>query len=239
MSMFYTEIAKYYDYIFPTGKMQLQLITESAGRRPKDILDVACGSGGYSKSLSDMGYFVTAIDLDEKMVQSLKEKDDKINARVLNMLNIDELNQTFDLIFCIGNSLVHLNSLDEIRVFIQSCKKNLEYNGKLIMQIVNYDRILAKNIKELPTIKNEEKDLTFERYYSYLVEEHRINFKTILTVDGKVLDNDVILFPIKSTELKEILEDVGFTNIEFYGSFKKDKYEPMESFSLVIVSQNK
>ena len=239
MTMFYTEIAKYYDYIFPTGKMQLQFITESAGQPPKDILDVACGSGGYSKSLSDAGYSITAIDLDEKMVQSLKEKDDKINAQVLNMLNISELHQTFDLIFCIGNSIVHLNGLEEIETFIKSCKNNLKDNGTLILQIVNYDRILAKDIRELPTIKNEEKNLIFERYYSYLEEQHRVNFKTILTVDDKVLENDVILFPIKSTEIKEILEDAGFANIEFYGSFKKDKYEPLESFPLVIVSQNK
>src|SRR5690554_4626064 len=98
MSKFYTEIAKYYDYIFPTGNAQLNLLKEVAGEPPKTILDVACGSGGYSMALRDLGYNVTAIDLDESMVNKLKDKDDDINARVMNMLDIDNLEEEFDLI---------------------------------------------------------------------------------------------------------------------------------------------
>lgn len=118
MTKFYTRIADYYDNIFPTGEAQLQLISKTAGQPPKDILDVACGSGGYSNGLSDMGYRITAIDLDEKMVESLKEKDDNIDARVLNMLHIEQLPGKYDLIFCIGNSLVHLNDPGEIGAFL-------------------------------------------------------------------------------------------------------------------------
>jgi 2-polyprenyl-3-methyl-5-hydroxy-6-metoxy-1,4-benzoquinol methylase len=237
MTKFYSEIAKYYDDIFPTGDEELQLISETAGQPPKDILDAACGSGGYSKNLSNMGYSVTAIDLDEKMVQSLKEKDEKINARVLNMLYINELPGTFDLIFCIGNSLVHLNSLPEIGAFLNSCKNKLKTGGKLILQIVNYDRILERGIKSLPTIINEEKNLSFERYYNHLPNQHRIDFMTILNINGEALENHVDLFPVKSEELKELLEASGFTKAEFYGSFEKDKYEPMDSFQLVIIAE--
>jgi len=237
MEKFYTEIARYYDYIFPVGNAQLQLILETAGHPPKEILDVACGSGGYSKSLSDMGYSVTAIDLDESMVQILKEKDERINAQVLNMLDINDLTGSFNLIFCIGNSLVHLNDLKEIGLFLKSCKNKLKTNGKLLLQIVNYDRILDKEITSLPEIKNEEKNLRFERYYNYLPEQHKIDFKTILTVNGEVLENHILLFPIKSEELKELLKAAGFTGVEFYGSFKKDNYEPMESFSLVVIAE--
>ncbi len=237
MTNFYTEIAKYYDDIFPTGAAQLQLIRETAGKPPKEILDVACGSGGYSKSLSDRGYSITAIDLDEKMVQSLKEKDKKINSRVLNMLNINDLSGTFDLIFCIGNSLVHLNSPDEIKLFLKSCKNKLKPDGKLILQIVNYDRILEKRIKSLPNIKNEEKKLTFERYYSYSPDQHKVDFRTILTVNDEVLENHVSLYPVKSAELKELLEASGFIKAELYGSFNKEKFDAMESFSLVIISE--
>ncbi len=237
MTNFYTEIAKYYDDIFPTGAAQLQLIKETAGKPPKDILDVACGSGGYSKSLSDRGYSITAIDLDEKMVLSLKEKDKKINSLVLNMLNINDLSGTFDLIFCIGNSLVHLDSLYEIELFLKSCKNKLKPDGKLILQIINYDRILERGIKSLPTIKNEEKNLTFERYYSYSPDQHKVDFKTILTVNKEVLENHVPLYPVRSAELKEVLVASGFNKAELYGSFNKEKYDAMESFSLVIISE--
>ncbi len=237
MTPFYTAIAQYYDDIFPTGDAQLQLITETVGKPPKDILDVACGSGGYSKSLSDRGYSITAIDLDATMVESLKAKEGKINSQVLNMLEIKALPGAFDLIFCIGNSLVHLNSLEEIAWFLKSCREKLKPDGKIILQIINYDRILEKGIKNLPAIKNEDKHLIFERYYAYSPDQHRIDFKTILTVKEEVLENHVLLYPVQSSELKEMLEASGFIQSAYYGSFKKEKYDPKESYSLVIISE--
>jgi glycine/sarcosine N-methyltransferase len=71
---FYEQISKYYDYIFPTGKDQVNFIKETAGQPPKKILDVACGSGGYSMELAKSGYAVTGIDLDAEMVNKAKEK---------------------------------------------------------------------------------------------------------------------------------------------------------------------
>jgi len=236
MTKFYSEIAKYYDDIFPIGSKQLRLISESAGLPPKDILDVACGSGGYSIGLSDMGYTITAIDLDENMIRNLNNKNKNINAQVLNMLNIHELSGTFYLIFCIGNSLVHLEHLQEIGQFLTSSKKKLRIGGKLILQLINFERILEKEIKSLPTITNEEKHLRFERFYNYLPHHHKVDFMTVLTLDGEVYENHVPLFPIISAELIALLSSSGFTTVELYGSFNKDPYEPLESSALIIVA---
>jgi len=237
MSKFYTEISKYYDYIFPTGKAQLQFIKKIVGEAPKNILDVACGSGGYAKSLNDSGHQVTAIDLDPKMVQALKARDTGIDARVLNMLDIEVLNKTFDLIFCIGNSVVHLNNNEEIYEFLKSCKNSLNENGHLLIQVVNYDRVLAQDVKQLPTIENDDVPLVFERYYDYLPEQHKINFRTILKVNENTLENSVLLHPIKSTEFVGLLEELGFQDIQLYGSFNQEAYDPMVSFPLIIVAK--
>jgi len=237
LSKFYTEIAKYYDYIFPTGKAQLGLIKELAGEPPMKILDIACGSGGYSKQLSDLGYEITAVDLDPSMIRRLKEKDEKLDARVLNMLDLDILNDTYDLLFCIGNSLVHLNNNEEILEFFRKCRQRLKPGRNLLIQIVNYDRILAKDITSLPLITNEEVGLTFERYYEYLPERHKICFKTVLKVDGLSLENSVLLHPLKSVELIELLRQAGFITIETYGSFEKNVFDPLNSFSLIVVAQ--
>lgn len=237
MSKFYAEIARYYDYIFPLSAEKLNLINDLAGNNSKDILDVASGSGLYSKKLSDNGYNVTAIDLDNEMINKLKEKDKKIDAKVLNMLDIEKLNKKFDLIFSIGNSIVHLENNEMIKKFLYSVKSSLSENGKLLIQIVNYDRILEKNIKRLPTIKNNEENLVFERYYEYLEQEHKINFKTILKVNNSTFENNVLLHPITSEEIKGLLKEVGFSSINFYGDFTQSNYEPIDSFPLIIIAK--
>lgn len=236
MSKFYSEIAKYYDFIFPTGSAQLQLIRELAGKPPKDVLDAACGSGGYSQRLLDDGYTVAAIDLDESMIEKLIEKAPAVNAQVLNILDIEKLNRKFNLIFCIGNSIVHLNSDDEICEFFNLCVRCLKPGGRLLLQIVNYDRVLAKDVRSLPTIKNDDAGLTFERYYTYLPDEHKVDFRTVLRVDGTELENHQKLHPIRSQELATLLRRAGFRNIELFGSFKRDEFDPMNSFPLVATA---
>lgn len=237
MSKFYSEISKYYDYIFPTGDAQLNLIKEIAGQPPKKILDIACGSGGYSKELSDIGYNITAIDLDQTMVDKLKEKDRSIDAHLMNMLDIDKLSNDYDFLFCIGNSMVHLDNQKEILDFLNKCKKRLKQGGHLLIQIVNYDRILINDVNRLPTIENPEVDLVFERYYDYLPEEHKINFKTILKVEGSSLENSLLLHPLTSKELIDLLNQAGFKNIQLYGSFKKAEYDSMNSIPLVALAE--
>ncbi|OEH84692.1 hypothetical protein BHU72_07585 [Desulfuribacillus stibiiarsenatis] len=237
MSNFYTEISKYYDEIFPTGSAQISLIQELAGEAPKDILDVACGTGGYSLGLKEAGYNITAIDLDEGMIEGLKQKDPAIDVHVLNMLDIEQLNKKFDVIFCIGNSLVHLDNNEEIGKFFAICKKCLKPQGKILLQIVNYDRVLIKNIESLPLIKNDKVPLTFERYYEYLEHTHKINFKSILKVDGQELENQVYLHPIQYCDIYELLDNLGYTDIEFYGSFKKDRFDSLESLPLIVTAK--
>ncbi|HLV08958.1 MAG TPA: class I SAM-dependent methyltransferase [Halanaerobiales bacterium] len=236
MSRFYTEIARYYEYIFPVRKAKIELIKELAGKLPADILDVACGPGGYSKILKDAGYNITAVDLDEKMVKNLKEKDNSIDAYVLNMTEIGEMDKKFDLIFCIGNSLVHLADEEEIFTFLQDCRNCLKSGGKLLIQIVNYDRILDGGVKSLPTIVNDEVDLVFERYYEYLPDKHKIDFKTILKVDNREMENHVLLHPIQSKKLLSLLEEVGFLSLKTYGNFNKDEFDPLLSFPLVVTA---
>src|SRR5690242_698380 len=114
MSKFYDEISKYYDDIFPIGKYQVDLLREVIGEGSKDVLDIACGNGGYSKALSDLGHKVTAVDLNESMIEILNKNYENINGKVLNMLDIDKLDEKYDLAYCIGNSLVHLDNDEEI-----------------------------------------------------------------------------------------------------------------------------
>lgn len=235
---FYEAIAKYYDYIFPTGQSQVEFLEKTLGNSPKKVLDIACGTGNYSIALAQKGHDVTSIDLDSEMIQRLRTKANAIslpiNAMVEDMMKIDSIGNDFDLVFCIGNSLVHLQSIKDIDSFIQSARKTLTDNGKLIIQIINYDRIIKQDIKSLPTIKNNETPLVFDRLYNYDKLNNKVMFKTILKVEGKEIQNEIPLYPLLSSELLDALNNNGFSNIKCYGDFNKTIYDPDTSFMLVV-----
>ena len=239
---FYEQISKYYDYIFPVGGAQLDLIKSSAGNPPKRLLDVACGSGGYSEALAKSGYSLVSIDLDEKMVKLAGEKavNGQLDMEVLkcDMGNIaDTVPGSFDCIFCIGNSLVHLGSIEEIKESLMQMRTKLLAGGSLLLQIINFDRILKYGISSLPEIEVSEIGLKFTRKYRRDEVSNKIHFDTILTVEGKrdfeKFENSVELLPLKSTELIRLMKEAGFGRVEVYGDFNLSSFT-VDSYLLVL-----
>ena len=158
---------------------------------------------------------------------------------VSNMLDMDLVHEGgLRRIFIIGNSLVHLNSLNQIKSFITTAINLLNEDGDLVIQIINYDRILKEHIDHLPTIHVPEISLTFERNYTYDVEAHLVDFSSKLTLQGETEEASVLLFPLKSEELVHLLMEAGFEEIHLYGSFKKDPYTD-SSLPLIVFAKKK
>jgi len=239
---FYDEISKYYDKIFPAGEEQLSFIKEAAGEKTAKILDIACGSGTYSVPLAKEGYKVTAVDIEEEMIRKLKDKAAKekveVEAYVCSMTELEEkLAEKYQVLFCIGNSLVHLNTLGEIENALGQMYNLAEDDGTVIVQIMNYDRIIRLGLKGLPKIINDEEGLEFIREYEYKPDVNKIDFNTTLIVkdgsDTKTFKNTVELLPLLSGQLTGMVERVGFKRYECYGDFKGSPYKE-DSYMLVL-----
>lgn len=104
---------------------------------------------------------------------------------------------------------------------------------KLLLQIVNYDKILSKNIKQLPLIENDE--IIFDRNYHYKKLENKIDFNTRLTVKftQQVIKNSITLLPILKEEFEFLLEKAGFNNSNYYGNFNMELFS-IESPAFII-----
>ncbi|MCX6227258.1 MAG: hypothetical protein NTV01_21355, partial [Bacteroidia bacterium] len=98
----------------------------------------------------------------------------------------------------------------------------LKPDGLLLIQIINYDRILDQKLGGLPTIENA--NIKFERIYKYSENPSHVQFQTRLTLKatGEVIENEVPLLALRPARLRLILEESGFSDIEEFGSFKKD-----------------
>lgn len=225
---FYEELSKYYDSIFPPEQTQVEFIA-GAVKPGGRILDVACGIGGYSAELYKKGYKVQACDLDKGMVQTaekrLRASDMEVPVKIADMTELSRVyDEKFDGVFCIGNSIVHLGSREQISKAVAEMKGLLVDGGSLILQIMNFDRVKKFNIKELPEIKNEDNRLSFKRFYNE-AEAGKIAFDTILQVNGQEpLKNSVLLLPLLKDELYNILDSVGFKAINIYGDFKRNNF---------------
>ena len=230
MSKFYNEIAEKYDYIFPLSPThQTFFASELCG---KTVLDVGAATGNLTAYLLSQGYEVTGIDLSERLITEAAKKG--IVVQPLNMLDIDQL-AIFDNIVCIGNTLPHLDSKTSVQLFLQKAYGQLSQGGKLILQLVNFQKYFAQQqddyLGNLPLIANDK--VKFERFY-YLNKEGKIRFKTILE---DTIENEELLQPIFADELIQWLTQIGFQTINLYGNFKKDPFDPNASMALIIVAE--
>ena len=236
---FYQQIAPYYHHIFKINQDQVHFVQQKIIDESAHLLDVGCGIGTLSFELSHYYSQITGIDLDTEMIHyALNRQDNKLNTLQFHQLSMLELNQKFDKnsfdgIICFGNTLVHLNSLEQVMDFLKQSKSVLKSEGKLLIQLVNYDRILSKEIKELPLIENDE--ILFERKYRYHAKTNRIDFNTLLTVKSthQQIKNGVVLLPILKSELEQLLKKAGFQNCNFFGNFKGEMYD-LDSPALIV-----
>ena len=240
---FYQSISDYYRKIFPLNPAQVKFVVNTlANTGQLSLLDIGCGTGDLSLDLSKSFKKVVGIDLDEAMLdQARNESGEKENVEFipLDMMDIEQEfgADAFNSIVCFGNTLVHLNTLESISGFIYQCKRVLTKNGKLLIQIINYDRILDLNISTLPTLENN--GIRFVRNYHYLEDLHLIDFETILTVkaSNKVYKNNIQLYPLRKSEIESLIKEAGFRSFQVYSNFN---WAPLvtESIPLVIEADN-
>jgi 2-polyprenyl-3-methyl-5-hydroxy-6-metoxy-1,4-benzoquinol methylase len=233
---FYNKLSYYYDLLFPVEMDRIEFVDKLINKKNSDLIDIASGSGGYSIEFAKRGYNVTSLDSDENMINLVKEKASSQNLNiktfVKDMLDVDSLsNEKFDIAFCIGNSIVHLRNLNEINLFIRKVK-NILNKGHVIIQIINFDRILNKKIDYLPTLKNTDENITFKRYYEPF--QDNIKFKTIININDIEYENEILLYPLRYEEVIKALKENGFKKIEVFSDFEKNPFIIDESLMIVI-----
>lgn len=244
---FYEEIAQHYDDIFPVAAAQREFLLALAGPAPCRVLDVACGTGGYSAALAEAGHETLACDLDPAMVERAAARPGVL-AFTADMSRLDltpELkNLTFGLVFCIGNSLVHLPDRETAAATLVQFHKLLEPGGRLLLQIINYDRIIDQQIPGLPAIENPAAGLSFTRQYQLAAGTGRVAFTTELILADlsgsrqmRSYVNIVELLALRSGELLQYCQQAGFADIRLYGGFSGQPFEIQKSQPLVLVAE--
>ena len=227
MNKFYKEICKYYEDIFPKNENQINFLNNISDG--KDYLDIGCATGLVAKNLKDLGKILTCIDLEETMVTEAKKKGLKVFKK--NMLELD-FEEKFDVCYCIGTTIAHLEDRNEICSFILKTMDLLKENGKLVLSWVNFKPFILKNdlfLGALPTLGTKVK---FTR--NYYRENSKIRFNTVLTTENETFENTQLLVPLLVDDVISFIERLGL-KYEIYGNFKKDKFDEENSPSVVFV----
>ena len=118
----------------------LKSVLEDAGARR--VLDAACGSGGHALWLARQGYEVAGADVSPVMIALAQEKAaaDGVGVPfvVSDLANL-QASAVYDAVLCLGNSLPHLSTQDDLVAALRGMAGVLRPGGALVLQNLNYD----------------------------------------------------------------------------------------------------
>ena len=244
---FYQVLSAYYDRLFPLEPVILYFLLNHLDKSGPTA-DIACGTGTYSIPLAAHGYRVTGVDQDPAMIGKAEEKrkalDEKTTAELLSFRTgtMEGIAESLDgeqmNAFCIGNSLVHLPGPEAVASFFSGLKTVLVSGSRIVIQIINFDRVLDSGVTEIPALESE--GIRFSRRYVHSGDGRRVLFDTRLELDDgrdrETFEQQLPLYPLRSDELLMIAAEAGFSDLSLYGSYQGDPYGP-ESFLTILTAQ--
>jgi SAM-dependent methyltransferase len=245
---FYESISAYYDHIFPVDPQTVRFLAARA-RAGSRVLDLACGTGGHAVALARLGHPVLGVDLDGAMIRLAQAKaaegglrgGARPEFRVMDMREAGrKLEPGFGLVYCIGNSLVHLEGEEAIGRVLADCRRLLEPGGALVVQVINYDRIVSRRVLELPTLESADPPLRFVRRYDYSEGDRVVQFRTRLVVrepgGERAVTNTVPLWILRREALERLTRSAGFQRPEVLGGFGGEPLGP-DSLPLILCAR--
>ncbi len=236
--MFYDILAKFYDIIFPKNLTIFNFLNSYLINQPSNILDIACGTGQYSLAFAQKGHNVYGIDNNKNMIESAINKAflasiivtfDVFDMMQLNLYNI----QIFDFIFCIGNSIAHIKSIDELNNFFTNIYNKLKKNGFFVVHMINYQNRNIFDKSFFPIISKE--NLQFIRWYEPSNTTGEIIFKAKLIHDNKEYSISNTLLKLDVEQIFDYLQ-MKFSKVELFGDYNHNPFY-LDSNSAIFVCQ--
>jgi cyclopropane fatty-acyl-phospholipid synthase-like methyltransferase len=190
-----------------------------------NILDVPCGFGRHSISFAQEGYSVTGIDIAEGYIKELQDVAQKqklpITAVQADILDY-EINGKFDLAICLGNSFSYFDYYSMLH-FAQKIYKVLIEGGNFLI----HTGALAESL--LPSLKENEwmqvKDMLFLTKRIYHSKESILQCDYSIIRQEEREDKTAYQYIFTLGEVRRLLTQAGFTQIEQYNGFEKLPYK--------------
>ena len=230
------------------------LETALARAPAKTVIDLGCGTGEHARHLASRGFKAFGIDRSEEQIAEAGDYErefDECGPRFLlgEIADLPRLTEErFGAALCLGNVLPHLEDR-ELAVALEGLASRTLPGSRLIMQLINYERVFARDIRSLPVnVRDDPESPTDE-----------IAFVRLMTRDG---DRHVRFYPMtlavrpdreppielkaakevrlrawRQKDLAAALKDAGFQIESTYGDMVGGKHEAANSADLVVVAR--
>lgn len=224
--------------IFPekTTAAETEFIIEECGLvQGSNVLDIMCGYGRHALELGKKKIKVTAVDNLPEYNSEINEKATKENMDVksicADILELQLENQ-FDAVICMGNSLQFFNE-DDIIKLLSNLSSHLKPGGKFIINTWSLAEIVMKQFKEKSW--NRFNHLLFLYESKFLLRPARVETTSIIIAEnGDREEKQAVDYIFSIAELEDMLNKTGFQLKEVYSIPGKKVFSPADPRAYIV-----
>ena len=130
---------------------------------PKSAIDLGAGNGLHAMALAELGFSVKAIDFNKQLLDELKQNmgNNSIEA-IESDLKQFRVHTTGEvgLLICMGDTLSHLGSFDELEQLMLDSYQSLSVDGKVLLTFRDYSEALEGDKRFIPVKQDQNRMLT-------------------------------------------------------------------------------
>lgn len=236
-------LVEYYDELYPVSEAQKKFYDAISleYQKPVRFLRTSCGAGLFEHLLARDGPDVTGIEYFPELLRSanLRRRNQLMAIRFFQMSELDMarfLGKGFyNILSNLSNRIIFIHDRTLLRKFFFDARQLLCENGKLILELYNYDKFNQSGML-LPVRESLRAKMTTKLDASddglWTVNQ------TIETGSGRILpvmENEAVFLP-KPAEIEAYAKEAGFTTVSLYSDFEKTPFTGKEDNLIAEIS---
>jgi len=204
------------------------------------VLDLCCGTGRHSITLTRKGWSMIGLDLSRNLLTIAKQNMQREGAYFPlvrgDMRHFPFRNRVFSAVLCMFTSFGYLPSIKEDMKSLTEVRRSLKTKGKFLLDVVNPDHLAKifqeKEWAEYPTfymLERRELDLQASKMLSHwtIIKKGSRETRNLL--------HELRLYPIQ--KLQKMLTKAGFRVKRVYGGYEKQELNPNNSRLIALAER--
>jgi SAM-dependent methyltransferase len=201
------------------------------------VLDAACGTGVDAAVLARQGFTVWAADGSEAMVEgaAVRFREERLVTPVLRSTWADlpaATGERFDVVLCIGNSLVHAAGRDAMVQALTGLRRMARPGGHVVIDSRNWEKLHAEReivqVADRVVTRGGRRCLVFYAWEipDRLGDEHTAHLVFVFENGTRVEahEYEITFRPFTISELRERLDLAGLREVDTDFDASRDRY---------------
>ncbi len=200
------------------------------------ILDLCCGIGRHSLEFTRRGHKVVGVDRTNQYLERARKnaKDENLDIEfILDDMRTFHRKNSFDVVLSMFTSFSYFEDHEEQILVLRNIYSSLRAGGRFILESMGKEVLarifLRQSWSEWP--------------HGFMLEEREAienwskmhNIWIFIERDGSVNKWDVTHWIYSASEIRKMLEDVGFSEVKVYGGLDGRNYDN-EATRLIVIA---